>query len=209
MDKLTKLAGKYGTDKGSGDHYFTEVYEYFFHPIKHKARKICEIGIADGASLKMFRDYFPRAVIYGIDINDASGLDSNAIKTFIADQASRKDLKGFIDTYGYDFDIILDDGDHTMEQQQVSLGYLFKYLKGGGYYIIEDVHTSFYDGRFGVEKKQKNTTLAMINNFIRNGKIESKYMAKKEQTYLTANVNYCNLLSRNSGSSITCIFKKK
>lgn len=210
--ELTNLADKYGTDKGSEAHYFTEVYEYFFLPIKYEARKICEIGVAEGASLKMFRDYFPNGVIYGIDINDASWFNSNTIKTFVADQANRKKLKDFIDTYGDNFDIILDDGGHTMEQQQISFAYLFKYLKPGGYYIIEDVQTSLpslYGAEYGVEENEKNTTLVMISNFIRNGMIESKYMTAEEKDYLTANIRYCNLLSRNSGNSIACIFKKK
>lgn len=207
--ELTNLADKYGTDKGSSGHYFTEVYEHFFYPIKYETHKICEIGILEGASLKMFRDYFPNAVIYGIDINDTSWLNSNTIKTFVADQSSEKQLKDFIDTYGYNFDIILDDGGHTMEQQQVSLGYLFKYLKAGGYYIIEDVHTSLYGTDYGVEENEENTTLVMINNFIRNGRIESEYMTTEEENYLTTNIRYCNLLSRNSGNSIACIFKKK
>ena len=210
--ELTNLADKYGTDKGSSDHLYTEVYEYFFYPIKYEARKICEIGIWKGASLKMFRDYFPNAVIYGIDINDASGLNSDALKTFVADQANRKQLKDFIDTDGYDFDIILDDGGHTMEQQQVSFGYLFKYLNSGGYYIIEDVHTSLYShygATYGVKKNEENATLVMINNFIRTGRIESKYMTTEEKNYLNTNIRYCNLLSKNSGYSITCIFKKK
>lgn len=212
LDELTNLADKYGTDKGSGSHYFTEVYGYFFWPIRYKVHKICEIGIGDGASLKMFRDYFPNAVYYGIDIIDyLSRLNSSSTKTFVADQANRKQLKDFIDTYGHDFDIILDDGGHTMEQQQVSFGYLFKYLKPAGYYIIEDVQTSppeYYDS-YGVEKNEENTTLVMINNFIRSGKIESKYMTTEEENYLTANIEYCNLLSRNKGDSITCIFKKR
>ena len=79
--ELTNLADKYDTDKGSSQHLYTEVYEYFFYPIKYKAHKICEIGILDGSSLKMFRDYFPKAVIYGIDINNASNLNSDTIKT--------------------------------------------------------------------------------------------------------------------------------
>ena len=211
FDGLTKLADRYGTDKGSDGHCFTEVYEYFFYPIKYNARKICEIGIDEGASLKMFRDYFPHAVYYGIDIIDSSWFNSDVTKTFIADQASREQLKDFIDTYGGDFEVILDDGGHTMEQQQISFGYLFEYLKQGGYYIIEDVHTSLpelYD-RFGVEENEENTTLTMINSFIRSGKIKSKYMTIEEENYLTAHIEYCSLLSRNSGRSITCIFKKK
>jgi len=210
--ELTKLADRYGTDKGPKGHYFTEVYEHFFWPIKYEARKICEIGIAGGDSLKMFNDYFPNAIYYGIDIDDLSKFDSNTAKTFVADQANRKQLKSFIDAYGRDFDMILDDGGHTMKQQQVSFGYLFKYVKPSGYYIIEDVHTSlpeYFNTMFDAEESEKNTTLTMINNFIRSGKIKSKYMTGEEANYLNANIEYCNLFSRNKGRSITCIFKKK
>lgn len=208
---LTDLATEYRTDKGRG-HYYTEVYEYFFYPIKYKARKICEIGVATGASMKMFRDYFTNAVIYGIDIEDASQIDSGAIKTFIADQSNRGQLKSFIDTYGSDFDLILDDGGHGMEQQQVSFGYLFRHLSPGGYYIIEDVNTSllhYCGSTYGYEGNGENTTLTMINAFISNGKVKSRYMSREEESYLTENIEYCNLLSRNEGKSITCIFKKK
>jgi len=209
--ELTRLADEYGSDKGSKGHGYTEVYEHFFYPKKYEARKIFEIGVFRGAPMKMFRDFFPKAIIYGIDIVDTSSLDSNKMKTFIVDQANRKQLKDFIDTHGYDFDIILDDGGHSMEQQQVSFGYLFRYLKSGGYYIIEDVHTSipeYYPG-YGVEENEENTTLVMINNFIRSGRMKSKYMTPEGKNYLTANIEYCDLLSRNSGKSVTCIFKKK
>jgi hypothetical protein len=208
--ELTYLADKYGTDKGSGGHSYTELYEHFFWPIKYKASRICEIGIAEGASLKMFKAYFPNAVYYGIDIDDLSGFNSDTVKTFIADQADRE--QGFIYANGYDFDIILDDGGHTMEQQQVSFGYLFKCVKPEGYYIIEDLHTSlpeYYKDTHGAEENEKNTTLTMVNTFIRSGKIKSTYMTTEEEDYLTANIEYCNLFSRNEGHSITCIFKKR
>jgi hypothetical protein len=133
-------------------------------------------------------------------------LNSDRIKTYIADQANRSQLKSFIDANGCDFDIILDDGGHSMEQQQVSFGYLFKCVKPGGYYIIEDVHTSL--GISGEEEKW--TTLSMIYNFVKTGKIESKYMTKEEMDYLSKNIRYCNLLvNRIIEDSITCICKKK
>jgi len=209
--ELTDLAEKYRTDKGYGHHY-TEVYEYFFYPVKYDTKKILEIGIAGGASLKMWRDYFPNAVIYGIDINDESALNSPTIKTFIADQSDRKKLQAFIDAHGDGFDIILDDGGHSMEQQQISFGYFFKYLKSGGYYIIEDMHTSifaYYHAEYGALPTEDNTTLTMVNNFVKTGGIDSKYMLKEESDYLNANIVYCNMLSRDKGRSITCIFKKK
>lgn len=209
FNELTILADKFGTDKGSSYHYYTEVYDRFFLPIKDSARKIFEIGIEKGASLKMWQKYFPNAVIYGIDIVDCSYLDSDSIKTSVADQSDRNQLKRSIDIFGGDFDIIVDDGGHGMEQQQVSFGYLFKYVKPGGYYIIEDVHTSLLPG-YGLEDEE-NSTLKMIENFIRNGKIKSKYMTEEEKSYLADRIEFCNLFRRQTKNtlSINCIFKKK
>ncbi len=213
---LTRLADAYGSDKGhAGEgHLFAEFYEHFFYPIRQQAKKIAEIGIAEGASLKMFRDYFPEAVIYGIDINDSSGLNADRIRTFVADQGDRRQLGQFIQAFGSGFDVIIDDGGHTMRQQQISIGYLFSHVKPGGYYVIEDVHTSLYpvpnvyERDFGVDKSGANSTLRMIERYIRTGKIRSQYLYSVERNYLEANIQYCNLFSRNTGS-ITCLFKKK
>jgi hypothetical protein len=200
------------TDKAMNWHGYTEIYEHIFNPLKNSPIKICEIGIEEGGSLILWRDYFPKATIYGIDILDKSILNSKRVKTFVADQANREQLKSFIDKNGDNFDIILDDGGHTMEQQQISFGYLFNYLKPGGYYIIEDVHTSipFYRPGFGVEEDKKNTTLLMINRFIRYARIISKYLTPEEKAYLNDSIEYCNLFFRNNPRhSIACIFKKK
>ncbi len=213
---LTRLADTYGSDKGhAGEgHLFAEVYEHFFYPIRQQVKKIAEIGIAEGASLKMFRDYFPEAVVCGIDINDSSGLNADRIRTFVADQGDRRQLGQFIRAFGSDFDVIIDDGGHMMHQQQISIGYLFSHVKPGGYYVIEDVHTSLYpvpnvyQRDFGVEKNGANSTLRMIERYIRTGKIRSQYLTAEERKYLEANIQYCNLFSRNAGS-ITCLFKKK
>jgi len=207
MSRLAK--GK--TDK-MDTHGFTEIYEHLFYPLKSSPIKLLEIGVWKGGSLKVWCEYFPKAAVYGIDIYDTSELNSDRIKTFVADQAKRDQLRSFIDKYGGDFDILLDDGGHTMEQQQVSFGYLFKYLKAGGYYVIEDVHTSLVDRypNFGGEKDEHNTTLTMINHFIRNGRIKSVYLTPEEQNFLENNIEYCNLFFRlNYAHSITCIFKRK
>jgi len=200
------------TDKAMDGHGFTELYEQIFYPLKDSPIKIFEIGILDGGSLILWRDYFPNAKIYGIDVFDRSNLDSERIKTFVANQANRDQMDAFIDKYGGDFDIILDDGGHKMEQQQISLGHLFKYVKPGGYYIIEDVHTSipqYYSG-YGVDEDETNSTLEMINLFIKSALIKSKYLEPQEEDYLRNNIEYCNLFFRNDGlHSIACVFKKK
>lgn len=211
FNELSVLAHRYATDKGPRDHYYTELYDRLFLPVKNSVRKVCEIGIAEGRSLKMWRQYFRKAMIYGIDINDSSKFNSDTVKTFIADQADRNQLKKFIDTLGGGFDIILDDGGHSMEQQQVSFAYLFKYVKPGGYYIIEDVHTSLAGPKNGVEQNGENTTLTMIENFMRTGRIKSKYMTGEEAGYLNFNIKFCNMLRRKTinGFSMVCVFKKK
>lgn len=209
--EMTRLAGV-KTDKGITIHHYTEVYELFFSPLKWTATKIFEIGIAGGGSLEMWRDYFPKATIYGIDIVPKTELDSDRVKTFVADQADRSQLASFIDRFGGYFDIIIDDGGHTMDQQQISLGFLFKYLRPGGYYVIEDVHTSlprFWSG-FGVEPDGANSTLTMITKFISTGRLESRYLAPAEAKYLTRNIEFCNLFARNNRyHSMTCILKKR
>jgi len=228
IGELTTLAhGK--TDKGD-IHGFTEIYDHLFFPLRSSATRVCEIGIAGGGSLQVWSRYFSKATVFGIDIYSLSQLrsmlrsqgvkedflpdqpETPRIKTFVADQANREQLKSFIDKYGGDFDIVLDDGGHTMEMQQVSLGFFFKYVKPAGYYVIEDVHTSLtdrYEG-YGAQKGQENTTLRMINQFIRNARIESQYLRPEEAEYLNSRIEYCNLfVKNNSAHSITCIFKKK
>ena len=108
--------------------------------------------------------------------------------------------------------MLLDDGGHSMEQQQVSLGFLFKHVRYGGYYVIEDVHTSLMTGAkhgYGIDPGGKNTTLKMLNGFIAGGKFESAYMTQEEIKYLDDNVKSAALVSGNQGRSIACILKKK
>jgi hypothetical protein len=211
VGELTRLAGV-KTDKGVTVHHFTEVYELFFSPLKSTATRIFEIGIAGGGSLEMWRDYFRKATVFGIDIYPKTEMDSDRIKTFVADQSDRSQLAAFIDKFGGGYDIIVDDGGHSMEQQQVSIGYLFKYLKPGGYYVIEDVHTSlpqFWSG-FDVEPGSANSTLTMITRFISSGLLESRYLAPAEAKYLAQNIEFCNLFSRNNRfHSLTCILRKR
>lgn len=207
---MTTLAGDQ-TDKGLAGHHFTEIYEHILSPLRYEPIRILEIGIAKGASLALWEDYFPEARIYGIDIEDASALNRERVTTFVADQSNRQQLEAFIRAHGGEFDFILDDGGHTMEMQQISLGYLFPHVKPGGYYIVEDVHTSLrkiWGAVYGAEEDEKNTTLTMIIEYMRSSTIASRYMTPEEQTYLADRIAYSNLFFRKR-SSMTCIFKKK
>ena len=101
-----------------------------------------------------------------------------------------------------------------MEQQQVSLGFLFPYVRPGGFYSLEDLHTSLpslYPG-FGVAPDQGNTTLGMIFTYVASPvpKFNSQYMLPGEIAYLNAQVETADLhLASNGLHSTMCMFKKR
>lgn len=201
------------TDKGPGQHNYTELYERLLIDRKDDPIKIFEIGIAEGGSLAMWQAYFPKARIFAVDILDKSRFNSARVTTLIADQAKRSHLQAAIAAAGSDIDVLIDDGGHTMEQQQVSLGFLFRHVRPGGYYIIEDVHTSLpalWQG-YGVSRDQRNSTLRMLENFVRSEPpaIRSRYMLESEMAYLDDHIDSVLLSHRPTTRSIVCVIKKK
>ncbi len=150
---LDRLALEAEADKGSFYHNYTKIYSQYFAPIRNQNLKILEIGVWQGASVRLWEGYFPNADLHFIDI-DYSHLTymPSRAHLHICDQSNVSQLKSFVQKTGGDWDIIIDDGGHTMEQQQVSFKTLFPYLRSGGMYIIEDLHTSYwkeYGGKGG------------------------------------------------------------
>jgi len=92
-----------------------------------------------GASLFMWRDYFPNAEIYAIDNREDAQVNEDRITSFVVDQGISSQLIALIDEIGKDFDLIIDDGSHKSHHQIVSAIALLPYVKAGGDYIIEDV----------------------------------------------------------------------
>lgn len=146
MDPLTELSLKHQTDKGTL-HGFTRFYHKLFSEKRESIKKVLEVGIYWGASLFMWRDYFPHADIYGIDyqVNDkVKGQERIIVGT--ADQDNKEQLVSVMNQWGApSFDIILDDGGHFVSQQRITLETYWKYLAPGGVYIIEDLHTNILD----------------------------------------------------------------
>ena len=123
-------------------HYFS-IYEYYFNRFRNKPIKFLEIGIDRGGSLQMWKEYFGKNVqIFGIDADKNCFYEEDQITIEIGSQQDRNFLRKFVEKHGT-FDIILDDGGHTMKQQIVSLEELYPSLNNDGIYMIEDVHTSY------------------------------------------------------------------
>lgn len=162
---LDDLALKAGADKGSNFHNYTEVYAQYFSSLKDKPIKFLEIGIDRANSVKLWEAYFPNADLHFMDITFQNvQYFSTRSKYHLANQESAEDLARFIQEAGGAFDIILDDGGHTMNQQITSFRHLFPHVKSGGMYIIEDLHTSYWKSFGG--GKHRHTTVAFLKSLI-------------------------------------------
>ena len=131
--------------------YFN-VYDQLLSKYRDKSIVFLEIGILDGGSLFMWRDFFgPQARIIGVDLNpEAKKWEEEGFEIFIGDQGSAEFWKNTLNTIGK-LDIVLDDGGHTYEQQIMTTESVIPFINDGGVIIIEDCHTS-YMKKFGFKK---------------------------------------------------------
>lgn len=189
MKSLNEIFNKYLCDKGTDPttvhcHGYGDAYEAMFAEFREKPIKMLEVGVMDprmpGASLKAWYEYFTNARIFGFDVVDAKEFNNDRITTFQGDQSNHGDLLKFIRNYGGGFTIIIDDGSHKDEHQQITLGFLFRYLLPGGYYIIEDCHVSPNTMRFAKKFKDIPIEKRLTN-------IASNHILKEEFEYLCEN----------------------
>jgi hypothetical protein len=128
---------KYKIDKELRHRYCSSYYDQVFYDLKDKKLNILEIGIKKGSSLVLWNEYFKNSIIYGIDHSDLIGgrLDKYPRIKIIIQDAYRKELTSNLPL----FDIIIDDGPHTLESQKIFINNYFKKLNKGGKLIIEDI----------------------------------------------------------------------
>ena len=142
---------KHGTDKEAKHKYCSAFYDNAFCDLKDKKLNILEIGIQNGSSLVLWNEYFKNSIIYGIDntnfIKDKLGIYPR-IKTIIQD-AYKKELTFNLPL----FDIIIDDGPHTLESQKIFINNYFKKLNKNGKLFIEDI-----DGKYNLEELRKEAS---------------------------------------------------
>lgn len=129
------------------------MYDKYLEPLRDKRVKMLEIGLGcgmsygPGKSYDTWLEYFPNLDLYYIEYDaacyDAWKHETDRATVFTGDQADREFLRRFAAETGGDFDVIVDDGGHSMAQQRTSLEELWAILKPGAVYFIEDLQTSF------------------------------------------------------------------
>lgn len=159
--ELCKLAYKYGTDKCPQlKHNYTPVYYEMFKDKRNSIKKVLEMGIGyyktmqqvavifdkglkrfyhRGASLKMWRDFFTNAQIYGADITPEALIGDERITTFLCDETKKEDIEDLVRQTGADIDIFIDDGSHRWRNQVFLAKTILPLLNKKVIYIIEDV----------------------------------------------------------------------
>jgi hypothetical protein len=140
--KLQESYEKFKGPCGDGDkgtfHSYIDIYDEIFSKFYKDEFNFLEIGILNGKSIHLWNDYFEKANIFAVDINNKDHLNLENSRTFIFhDDATKADfLKKVINKK---FKIIIDDGSHQLNDQISSFSLLKDLIEDGGLYIIEDV----------------------------------------------------------------------
>ncbi len=209
MGILDELGIKYGTDKSSRGHGYLNVYEKYLSEFKDKPISFMEIGMLHGASVNVWQDYFTQAKLYGVDCRKNRLRQDGRVKSFWANQANREHLEKIVQETGL-IDIIVDDGGHQMSQQQISLGFLFPYIKSNGLYIIEDLHTSWDVNKAFNVPYDPRTTLHALKKLRDEGKIDAAHITPTEAQYINDNTKSCIIeIGENGVHSEIAFIRKK
>lgn len=146
---LDELSVKYGTDKGSLKHHYMEFYE---QNLPKNPKRLLEIGVLDGASIRMWHEWFPDCEIHGLDLFTDGIPDIEGVTWH---QGNQCDFVLLDKLRHENFDIIIDDGSHCSRHQLITFFGLFN----GGQYYIEDLHCcdqEFYRDGLPFEFTAKN-----------------------------------------------------
>ena len=142
-------------------HSYSEHYHELLNERRDRYRTVVEIGVGSaelmsvivgdgyvtGASLKAWKDYFPNAVVFGLDNDPGVLFEDERIHCLLTDQSDSASLEAsaeaILQMNGHSgIDLIVDDGSHRVADMLLSFRTLFRHLNRGGIYLIEDIKKS-------------------------------------------------------------------
>ena len=154
METLNEVGLRHGTDKASSTHDYLNRYESFLKDYKDKEFVLLEIGCAAANSIRMWREWFPKAKVYTIDINPDCATYTEGV--FIGSQTDHAFLNDLISKIGIP-DVIISDGSHVGDEEVITFKHLFPKMKSGGLYFLEDTAT-FYNNHYSGEFEANGRT---------------------------------------------------
>jgi hypothetical protein len=154
---------------------YSTIYDELFQNYIHRQNlRILEIGVLEGGSQRILRQYFHESsIIFGVDINPKCLELDTGTKIRIGDATEEKFLSEVVSEMG-GVDVVIDDGSHLSSQQKKSFEVLFPLLSDGGLYVVEDLEHSYLLESKGLPflpntfwNMSKSTTELLNNEFRR------------------------------------------
>lgn len=155
--EMCRIMNRHGSDKGvGGQHNYTPVYSVLFGKLRGQQFRIFELGLGSnnvgfaanmgsdgmpGASLRGWKEFFPKALVYGADIDRSILFEEERVMTFYCNQLDADAIKRLWaqPVLQGGMDVIIEDGMHTFEGSVSFLNGSIEQLRPGGIYIIEDI----------------------------------------------------------------------
>ena len=161
--ELCSILKTHRTDKATFDenkyHNYSRLYSRLFHDLRYRPVRYFEVGIGTidpdiecnmspmvdqfgykpGASLRGFKEFFPKGEIYGADFDKRTLFQEDRIQTFYVDQRDPESIGNLWTQIDGEFDIMIDDAIHTFDANKTFFLNSIHKLSKNGIYIIEDV----------------------------------------------------------------------
>jgi len=144
------IGAKYASDKSPLNlgnvyrHAYTPIYSLLFAQMENRPIDVAEIGIAEGEGLKIFREFFREARLFGFEfskerIDSVNRLGMEKTRIAFIDVAEEDCITRAFEEAGTKFDIVIDDSTHDANHQINVIRRCAPFLKPGGMLIIEDI----------------------------------------------------------------------
>ena len=199
---LLEIADNSYTDKNT-THSYIPLYQELLESKKETATHVLEIGIGDfgpknGGSIKLWRDFFINAKIYGLDILDKTRVIDellNSDRVILHTSINAYDENFFNENFlnkGIKFDFMLDDGPHTLDSMKEFIRLYSKIMKDDGILIIEDVQSMEW---IDILKNEVPHELKQYINiydlrYVKNRYDDIVFVINRSSEYIKLNNNY-------------------
>ena len=200
---LDELFIHFNCDKGSYyfsgkdrilSHNYSIFYEKYLKHLKEKKFTLLELGSHEGKGLASFFYYFPNVLMIGANINPFQmKFESKRITELFVDVSSKKILKNLSNHIEGDLDLIIDDASHNLRDIIIAFSILFKKLKKGGVYVIEDLNQFEAFKELNPYDDKETTPLQLLLKIKNKENFHSSFLNDEEKEYLINNIHSINL----------------
>ena len=220
---LDKLFIHFNCDKGSHcyfdkkkivSHNYSVFYDKYFKNFKKDKINLLELGSHEGKGLASFFFYFPNSDLIGANINPFQmRFNSKRISELFVDVSSSRSISSLSGYLKKNPDIIIDDASHNLKDILTAFGILFKKLKSGGCYVIEDMD------QFKALKElnpysDEPTPLEILKKINDKQDFKTSFIDEESKKYLIENIKYIKIekgsmkINEINVSDIAFVFKK-